>query len=394
MKLSKLNPRWVLLLCSLLMFLPFINRPVYVDDHAHFKQAIERGQNPTHLYSEAERGLGWRKGETPTEANPPVYFYLVGAFTRLAGTAEWKTHLLIFGLTYFGLLGFYSLARRTTTVPLWASLVWLTMPHMWLTANSLLLDSLLVPFMVGGLALFMFAWEKPSTPLLLLSSFLLGGAALVKYTGVLAVVVALLWIVIEKKEWRTPRTLVLLVPLLLLSAWGLLTRSMYNESHLAATFQSSVVFPSMTQAYFLLVFLAGAAPVLAAPLFFSGRKWPLVVALLAACLLAGVSLFSGAPLIGLQVGLWSGIGTSWLFLVVQKIKSDQSYLFLSLWVLIGLAGLLIARGWVCARYFVIIGPAMALLTAKLLDASSRARLIVLFFFGTLSARLAETRSNM
>jgi hypothetical protein len=104
---------------------------------------------------------------------------------------------------------------------------------------------------------------------------------------VLAVVVALLWIVIEKKEWRTPRTLVLLVPLLLLSAWGLLTRSMYNESHLAATFQSSVVFPSMTQAYFLLVFLAGAAPVLAAPLFFSGRKWPLVVALLAAAKVAG-----------------------------------------------------------------------------------------------------------
>src|SRR5690349_10621484 len=93
----------IFFLFSLLCFVPFINRPVFVDDHAHFQQAIERGRNLTKIYSGGVNELGWEKGRAPSEANGPGYFYLMGIFTRLFGSAEWTAHLLIFSISILGL---------------------------------------------------------------------------------------------------------------------------------------------------------------------------------------------------------------------------------------------------------------------------------------------------
>jgi hypothetical protein len=68
-------PRILLLILGLLAFLPFINRPLFVDDHAHFAQAERLAQNEK-LYADSQLP-NWRKNETPTEANPLTYFYFM-----------------------------------------------------------------------------------------------------------------------------------------------------------------------------------------------------------------------------------------------------------------------------------------------------------------------------
>jgi hypothetical protein len=196
----------------------------------------------------------------------------------------------------------------------------LTTPHHWLTANSLLLDSLLAPFFLIGLWGWISGWENRSCRRLAVGALFLGLTPLVKYTGYLAWGVAGLWTVLNGRA-RDRRALWGLIPLALSAAWMAWSGRVYGGSHLAATAAAS-----------------------AAPFDFS-RLRDLLVFFLVSTPVALVGLAAVRP------------GRSW----------DRVDALLLAWLGAGLAGLLFARGWVCARYFVVVGPAAIFLSVRLLE---------------------------
>lgn len=368
------NPYWALVFFSLICFAPFINRPVFVDDHAYFDEAIERGKNLSAVYSDEKGGLGWRKGEAPSQANGPVYFYAMGLYTRIVGTAEWKAHLLIFALSIVGLFAFFNLAQRHLTHPLWAALLWLTTPHVWLTANSLLGDALLGPLILIGLVLFTRGWEKNSWPAIVLGSSLLGLVPLVKYTGLIGMVAAAGWVFFENRDWQTKKGFLFLPAIAPLLAWMLLTHSLYDESHFSAVFQASALIPSIYQIYFLFAFLTGTAPILLLPLLLIGlgqwgnRAQLTVVGFFFLLAVPGALLFPSNRWVGIQLGFWAATGGLWIFFIlVEQVRARFPSKYLLVWCMLGLTGLLFARGWICARYFVVVTPALLLLNLWLVD---------------------------
>ena len=306
-------------LACVALWLPFVGRSLFIDDHAHFREAVERGLRPGTPY--AQEGLGWKKGQSPGEANPPLYFYVVGAATRLVGVDTWKIHILLLPLHLFGLGAFFVLARRWTRHPLWASLLWLTTPHFWVTTNSLLLDAWLAPLFLVGLALWIDGWETNSKSRLAVGALFLGLTPLVKYTGFLAWAVAGVWTMGERKQPFTRRWLFILIPVGMMGAWLIWSGTIYGRSHLTATAATSV------------------AP------FDSGRLWTLLV-----------FFFLSTP-------------TAILGAAAFRPASPRDRIdgLLLLWIAVGLAGLLWARGWVCARYFVIVGPAAVLLSVRAME---------------------------
>jgi len=63
---------------------------------------------------------------------------------------------------------------------------------------------------------------------------------------------------------------------------------------------------------------------------------------------------------GLQLGFWSGIFATWVLTLGRVMTRREASLVL--WAAIGLSGVVIAIPWVCARYLVIAGPALVLLS--------------------------------
>lgn len=317
--MTPMSRRTLLLLAALALWLPFVGRPLFVDDHAHFQEAISRGRQPEIPYDET--GLGWKKGEVPGEANPPLSFYIVGGATRMLGNAPWKSRLFLLPFHLLGLWGFFGLARRWTRHPLWTSLLWLTTPHYWLTVNSLLLDALLPAFLLSGLYLWVDGWEKESPARLAGAGFLLGLAPLVKYTGVIGWAAAAGWVLLAAQKRRSPRWGFLLLPLLMMAGWCLWTKQVYGEVHFIAVARASATAFDPSRLRTLLIFFVVSTPVVLVGFAAALRNW----------------------------------------------KSEPIDTWLFLWTAAGLAGLLGARGWVSARYFIVLGPAAILLSVRKME---------------------------
>jgi hypothetical protein len=115
--------------------------------------------------------------------------------------------------------------------------------------------------------------------------------------------------------------------------------------------------------------------------FFSGTTWIVAVAasaLIAArsgvrwtTLVAGIvfaaagALLRFPPEVSLPFSIEVALSIGWL--VGTATWRDRPRLFLWVWCALGLAGLSVARGWMCARYLVILGPAAVLLSVSVIE---------------------------
>jgi DNA-binding CsgD family transcriptional regulator len=71
-------PGWVrVTLAGAAMLFVFIQRPVFVDDHAHYAEALGLAREGSGLYRGSAYAMGWESGGAPGEANPPAYSYIL-----------------------------------------------------------------------------------------------------------------------------------------------------------------------------------------------------------------------------------------------------------------------------------------------------------------------------
>jgi 4-amino-4-deoxy-L-arabinose transferase-like glycosyltransferase len=367
--MDRLKPFLYVSLMTLVALLPFVHRPLFVDDHATFTQAADLIHHWRLPYRNEPQQLGWAKGQPVGEDNPPVYFYFMAAAIRLMGTHVWKAHLAMLPISLLGILAFYALARCYVRHPLWAALLWLSCPHFWLTANSLLVDALLGPMFVMGLVCWMKGWKEKRIGWSLLSAVLLGLTPLAKYTGLLSWAVVILWTLLEGRDRKSLRWLCLLIPAALFAAWILWSRSLYGQSHFLAVARTRMAWPGIANWISLSAMTCGSTTCMLLPLLLLPAKIRRAQPSIAAALFFIYIAFGGFLIhpvaIGIQLGFWSGAFLVWLFSVIPASDhNDRSWLFLGLWALVGWVGLAFAVNWVCARFLVIIGPPLVLLTVR------------------------------
>lgn len=351
-----------------LALFPFFRQALFVDDHAHFEQAERIAWTGGGPYSKTAGGLGWVKGQIPGEANGPVYLMAVGGLIRLLGDEVSVVRLALFPLHLAGVFSVYFLARRFVRRPFLASLVWLVSPHVWLTTNSLLVDAMLASLVSIGICLWVEGWERDSDLLLAGGAFFQGLSFLVKYTGLISIAVSLIWILLWSKRRFHGKSLWLSIPVGMGVGWFLWSRSFYGESHFLAVARGSLSFHGGDRWVTLAAFATATTPILA----LAGIKnlltnKPARVGALGAFLAAGIlapftdmiTTFGLCALASLfVVALWPAAPDA------DRAPGEG---WLRSWILLGVVGLWAARGWVCARYLVVIGIPLVLLSLQVLE---------------------------
>lgn len=351
-------------LWTALALFPFSGRALFVDDHAHFQQAERWASTGGGPYARTETGMGWRVGGAPGEANGPVFFGLVGALINFLGNDPRLIRWALFPLHWAGLLVMVLLARRFVVHPVSAAMALLVSPHYWVTVNGLLVDALLAPLFMLAVGLWVEGWERDRPGWLFLSGLFQGLAFLTKYTGALAWPLVLVWSIGVSPRRSLKNLAWLMLPVGMSVSWFLFSRAQYGADHFSSVLAGSVARPDPERLVDLLAFAFALTPLV---------------------LVGGVRNLAlrnpwawGAVGGAGAVGLWAfGMGQRFVFSVfliallgsagIAGGGKSRPTAWLRFWVLTGLGGLWLARGWVCARYLVVIGAPLVLLAFQSLE---------------------------
>jgi len=355
--------------------LPFVRRAYFVDDYYFVTMArgiVQDAVRPYDFISD-DAGIGnvgWERGQRPRMVNPPLFHFYLAGVIELFGDASWKlrTASLLFSL--MAVYAMYYVGKRIVPDPLGPVILMAATPAYWLTSYSLLIDGALVAFLLVSVLAFMTGQEKRRVTWIVASGFLMGLTMLVKYFGVIVVVLVFLWQVLdrERRNWK-PGYLayaVFLVVQLLWAWWNVYT---YGQSHFLAALPRGMSTPSVVswaqKSVVLASFVGGSLIfVLAAwPMLWRVSKawWACTLALtgaLYALFLSRLGGFDGTQ--AFLLSLFIGGTMSYLVVMARSLKPEQNknHAFLMCWVLIGLLELVIVMPWTAGRYLLCVLPAM------------------------------------
>jgi len=367
----------------LLTTLPFINRAFFVDDYYFVKMAQGILEHPLRPYDfraddAGKENLAWERGQAPRMVNPPLFHYYLAMVMKWGGSSEAVLRASLIPFSILALFSMYFLGKRFSPYPLSAAMLMALTPAYWLTSNSLLIDSMLIGVLLAGLWLFVAAHERRSPVLAWFGGLLLGLAMLVKYFGVIGIVLALVWVLLsrERRSWAPGHGAFVAFALVQL-IWAFWNISTYGQSHLWATLprgMSSTGLFLIDKVFMTASFLGGGAVFLLVAYALLLRRSELIAGSLFA-MLAAMGVMLASPLGGftvsqsIQLTLWVGASAAFLIVVLlwgQSAKEKDQH-FLLLWLGIGLVELIVVMPWTAGRYMLCLLPALCWLLTRLLS---------------------------
>ena len=365
----------LLALIALATELPFVHRAYFVDDYYFVTMAKGILQHPWRPYDfkSDDAGLGnvaWERGQRPRMVNPPVFHYYLAGVIRLFGDAPWKLRTSTLPFSLVAVIAMYFLGKRWVPDPLTPALLMVLCPAFWLTSYSLLIDSALVSFLLASLWAFVIGQERRNIAWILASGLLMGLTMEVKYFGVIVVLIALSWQLLDpiRRKWLGGY-LAYVTFMLVQLTWALWNMATYGQSHFLAALPRGMDSPSLIawaqKALVVAGFLGGGLVfILAAPIFLwrLSKAW---VAILAA-LWTGLAMMFGSRAGGFapdQAVLLSFfiVGAAAFFVVAGRTidLSDRRQAFLGIWAALGFLELVIVMPWTAGRYLLCVLPAIA-----------------------------------
>lgn len=399
-----MKTRLLLFFVPLFLSASFINRAYFVDDSYFVEIARWLTDHPDRPYDfrADDAGLqnpGWEKNGFVRMVNPLGHQYFLASLIKMGGERTWWLRLGCVLLSCFSALFVYGLARRLTDHPTLATLLVLVTPACWLSAHSLLIDSTMAFFFLGGLYLF-FRWAETGRLHFGLSSGLLMGCAiLTKYPAVFVLPLSAIWLALR---WRKiPYKHIALVTWIVacgfLLAYSVWTNKLYGAPHIFAASSRMVGVFGWPKILSFFIFLSGVSIVPLLGWVLADRK-TILISLLGAAIL--MFIFTGpyggfTKTQGLLLSLWfvTSILILGLFAGRYKMWIYPRDHFLFLWVIGFAVMMLIVMGWVAARYYVIVIPALIFMVVRLVEMRwvdrsiifLKPALAVVFIFSTLLA---------
>lgn len=384
MKRTDVRTKLLIFFFPIVLSFPFLNRAYFVDD-SYFVQIaewlVDHPERPYDFRTD-DAGLqnpGWEKNGFVRMVNPLAHHYFLAGLLKIGGNRVWFLRLGCVLLSGFAGLFLFGLARRFMDYPVWATLLVLATPVFWLTSHSLLIDSTLSFFFLAALYCFIRAGERDSVGLMGLSGVLMGLGILTKYPGLLILPLTACWWILKFKtrgrKW-TP-LLAWAIALAFLFAYSAWTNALYGQPHIVAASKRMVRVFGWDKPFILFVFLSGVT-------LLPAVYWALIGKARAAAGLAGMVclvLFFASPFGGFSavqsvlLAFW--FTTSLVFIWGVWVLRDRWVYpkdhFLFLWFFGFLAMMILVMGWVAARYYMIVAPAVAFLSVRGLEVSKRIR---------------------
>ena len=208
-----------LLLCLglvLLIRLPFLNQAIQGDDHIYITEAQHALVDPLHPNDVKYVFLG-DQVDLRGHSHPPGNAWpLAGLLLLFGDVYEVPFHAAYIVFSIVAVWAMWSLARRFSERPLWATLLFVAVPAFVVNGGSLEADLPFLAFWMASIALFL-------SGRMMLAALAMAAAAMMAYQAMFLLPILGVHVWLVHRQSRA-RWLTLLTPLLVLIAWQLFTR--------------------------------------------------------------------------------------------------------------------------------------------------------------------------
>lgn len=383
---------------TLVAFLPFLNKPVHLDDPMYVWVAQQIRTSPADFFGFDANWYGELHPAVEDNQNPPGIGYFLAAVQAIVGESEIAMHAGMLLWSCGAIAGVYLLALRFTRRALIVTIATLVSPAFFLSATTLMADMQMFCLFIWGIVLFERALpdranRRASVPVLLAAAACIALSALTKYFGLS--LVPLLTVYAGMRCWtlkcRRPATLVaiaiaLLLPVLAIVAFNQYTVHRYGTALVsdAASYATSSEFREstryvsslMTGLSYLGGLMLGAAALLLA------RRPLMTLAVFAVLAVMSFGVMRTAhispqptgqptvdPLATPQFVVFAAIGAGILLAMVFDVarRRDAQSALLLLWVLGSLAFVTFLNWSITSRTLIVLVPPTCIIAARRLD---------------------------
>ncbi len=277
----------LIMLGTVMVLLPFVNKPFHMDDTLFLRKAEHICRNPLDPYN---FDYNWYVGPLPMwkiTKNPPLNAYILAGLRPIAGEREWIYHTVYMVMAALCAILTYFIAAQLTTFALPATVVALSTPVFLVSATTVMADIPLYVFWLTAIFLVIRSVEPGQSRLLWGVGLAAAAAAMTKYFGIAVAPLALVyWL--AKTRRLSIHLFGLGVPLLVVMIWGFYTKANYGIFHPldAAGYSVERANRSILQVANTLSFIGGALlwPIVITPLAFYAARlrnaWPIPILIL------------------------------------------------------------------------------------------------------------------
>lgn len=226
-RLAHLPAPLLLAVATVVCLAPFLHKAVHVDDYLFIRSAQHILRHPADPFGFMVNWYGFDAPCFLITQNPPVACYYLAAAGGLLGWGETGLHLAMLLPTIAAVLGIHAVARRLCPQPALAAVLALLTPVFWLSATTLMCDTLMLAFWIWALEHWLRGMETGRRRHFATAAGLLVLGVLTKYFA-LALVPLLLVYTLMRERRPSWKLLWLLAPAAALVAFDLATRRLYG----------------------------------------------------------------------------------------------------------------------------------------------------------------------
>jgi len=291
---------WIVVALVVVALAFFLDKAYTIDDTLFLWLGKHIQEDPIDFYGFVVNWYGTEQPMHEVTKNPPLVGYFIALAALLFGFGEKALHAAFLLPAAAAAAGTCLLARRFCGRPLLASIAGLATPVFLVSSTTVMCDTTMLAFFVWAIHLWVRGVDSGEAWLLVAAAALAALAGLAKYFGVAAVPLMAAYALLRTRGVRVRWVLPLLLPVAVMAAYQLATKSLYGKgllldaaeyASLASSTDGSSRFPANLVGGF--VFAGGC---LAPALFFAPLLWPRsALAAGGAVLAAGMAaaLFSG-----------------------------------------------------------------------------------------------------
>lgn len=229
-------------ICCLVLALrlPFLNQAIQGDDVYYLAAAQHAQIDPAHPNHATLVFIG-KEVSLRGHPHPPLNGWVLGGLLALAGEIrEVPFHAAYIAFSLLAALAMWSLAKRFSDRPLWATLLFMATPAFVVNGGSLEADLPFLAFWMAAMALFVGAVDSGSWKRLGAAVLCMGLAAMTAMQAVFLVPVLAVYLWTRRRSWRLAWVAILAAPLAL-GLWQfseMLAAGALPASELAGHFQT------------------------------------------------------------------------------------------------------------------------------------------------------------
>lgn len=222
--------------------LPFLNKPLHIDDPLFVWTAQHITQHPLDFFGYE---INWAWTEEPKHVhtqNPPLTCYYLALVGLVLGWSETALHLGMLPVTVGSTLGAYAVARLLCPKPALAALLALVMPAYLVSATSLMCDVMLIGFWCWAVFFWLLAYRRQRVVWFFVAAALISLGAVTKFYAIALIPLLLAYSAAQAAMVPASRRLLagalpaMLVPLATLVGYDAWTRHLYGAGHLTGAF--------------------------------------------------------------------------------------------------------------------------------------------------------------